>query len=157
MLTADFLDVSKFRVYSGTRESWPFESSTSRAQVLTFRVEYESSITRFLKLMLEHFSSRVQWNLDIVDILGGTLLYTISSFSTIQVQSIKQSMKSVTEKSTLYRVFPLLAYPLYRGSTVIKIRLCVCCLSGTSNFGPLCTITMKTCIHHLGHNINRLA
>ena len=43
----------------------------------------------------------VQWNLDIVDILGGTLLYTISSFSTIQVQSIKQSMKSVTEKSTL--------------------------------------------------------
>ena len=59
MLTADFLDVSKFRVYSGTRESWPFESSASRAQVLTFRVEYESSITRFLKLMLEHFSSPV--------------------------------------------------------------------------------------------------
>ena len=61
---------------------------------------------------------KLQWNLDIVDILGGTFLYTILSFSTIQVQSIKQSMKSVTEKSTLYRVFPLLAYPLYRGSTV---------------------------------------
>ena len=46
-----------------------------------------------------------------------TFVYYIK-FSTIQVQSIKQSMKSVTEKSTLYRVFPLLAYPLYRGSTV---------------------------------------
>ena len=65
----------------------------------------------------------MQWNLDIVDILGGTLLYTISSFSTIQVQSIKQSMKSVTEKSTLYRVFPLLAYPLYRGSTVCYLAI----------------------------------
>ena len=29
------------------------------SRVLIFRVEYESSITRFLKLMLEHFSSRV--------------------------------------------------------------------------------------------------
>ena len=45
---------------------------------------------------------KLQWNLDIVDILGGTFLYTISSFPTIYVQFIQQNLKSVTEKITLH-------------------------------------------------------